>query len=102
MAPTWYGSRVQAFSRWQVREPYALWAAPWIFVAMALSGCSSDDPTCASFDYTGYAPAQDPSFKSDVQPILATSCAQLSCHGSFGEFTANEPRERPLDLGPPV
>src|SRR5207247_2093722 len=70
-----------------------------------LAGCSSkpSEPqaACPSFDYQGYAPADDPSFKNDIRPILGTSCAIFTCHGSVANMPALEPRDRPLDLGPP-
>jgi len=89
-------------TRWRL-----FWGIPWVIAVASQTGCSGgtgDSPTssCPTFDYAGYAPTDDPSFQHDIRPILTLSCAQLSCHGSYGAFPANEPRQRPLDLGPPA
>jgi hypothetical protein len=72
-----------------------------VLVSMGCSPAKQSD-SCPSFDYGGYAATTDPSFKNEIRPILATSCAQLSCHGSDDTFPAMEPQGHALDLGPPV
>src|SRR5581483_8643014 len=68
-----------------------------------LAACSSEPtpPACVPFDYRAYVASADPSFRNDVRPIFAVSCALRSCHGSVSGMDAREPVDRPLDLGPP-
>jgi hypothetical protein len=76
-----------------------------VFFAILHLGCSSpkdEQPACNSFDYAGYSATEDPSFQNEIRPILAASCATLSCHGSSATFPANEPGDQPLDMGPPA
>jgi hypothetical protein len=87
-----------------VKELYASWGIPVVLLGVVLASCSSkpDPEPCPSFDYQGYSPSADPSFKGDIRPILGTSCAIFTCHGSVDNMPAQEPRDQPLDLGPPI
>jgi hypothetical protein len=60
--------------------------------------CSGPPAPCAPFDQVRYQPKGTPSFRRDIQPTFATSCAlSTACHGTD---RGAAPQNRPL-LGPP-
>jgi hypothetical protein len=74
-----------------------------VLAAVALLSCSEAaappgaPATCMPVDYARYQPRSHPSFKRDIQPILAVSCAlSTACHGTD---RGRAPQFRPL-LGP--
>jgi hypothetical protein len=79
------------------------WRAGGTFGALVLltlvpPGCSQPPAaSCAPFDYSTYQARSRPSFKRDIQPALAISCAlSTTCHGVDRGFG---PQNHPL-LGP--
>jgi hypothetical protein len=72
--------------------------AALVLTALAPLGCSQPPPaSCTPFDYAKYQARSRPSFKRDIQPALAISCAlSTACHGVDRGFG---PQNHPL-LGP--
>jgi hypothetical protein len=69
-----------------------------VLSALALPSCSQPPAaSCTPFDHASYQARSRPSFKRDIQPALAISCAlSTTCHGVDRGFG---PQTHPL-LGP--
>jgi hypothetical protein len=73
--------------------------AALLLTAAAHLACSEAAAPCAPFDYSRYQAKSHPSFRRDIQPILAVSCAlSTACHGTD---RGRAPQQPPL-LGPNV
>jgi hypothetical protein len=72
-----------------------LW--PLLLLAAGSCGDAADGGSCQPFDHASYQASSTPSFRQDIQPVLAISCAlSTSCHGID---RGAGPLQRPL-LGP--
>jgi hypothetical protein len=80
-----------------LRRPYRELRAALLLTAVASLACSEAAAPCAPFDYARYQAKSHPSFRRDIQPVFALSCAlATTCHGTEG---GRAPQNRPL-LGP--
>jgi hypothetical protein len=82
-----------------VRAPRDLVPAATFALLLAVGPSACDDPAapCTPFDYSRYQPRSQPSFRRDIQPTLAISCAlSTTCHGTD---RGAAPQNLPL-LGP--
>ncbi len=71
--------------------------ALFLLGVVGTSACADPPAPCVPFDYSKYQARSQPSFRRDIQPTLAISCAlSTTCHGTE---RGAAPQNRPL-LGP--